>query len=68
MKVERRGNSVFISHNGLTLFFNRYGSEYSIKATTRESSNPMAEKWLAAGKMRVDRAAFDKLVELLTEL
>lgn len=67
-KVEKRGNSVFISHDGLTVFFNRYGSEYGIKATYRETNNPMADKWLEAGRMSVDRESMDKLVKLLAEL
>jgi len=68
LKVEKRGDSVFISHNGLTVFFNRFKDGYGIKATYREASNPLADKWLEAGKMSVDVADFDLLVKLLREL
>jgi hypothetical protein len=68
VKIERRENSVFVSHNGLTVFFNRFKDGYGIKTTYREQSNPLADKWLVAGKMSVNNTDYDRLVKLLGEL
>ena len=49
MKIEKRGESVFISHNGLTVFFNKQKEGYTIKATERLQDG----SWRTAGEMSI---------------
>jgi hypothetical protein len=64
LKVEARGNSVFISHNGLTVFLNRTREGYTIKATERLENGD----WREAGFMRVESEDFKQFVKFAVEL
>jgi hypothetical protein len=63
VKVEKRGDSCFISHNGLTIFCNKRPDGYEFRVQTRQN-----EKWSLAGDMMVDREAYLQLVEFLKQL
>jgi len=64
MRIEKRGDSVFVSHNGLTVFLNRTREGYSVKATERLESGD----WREAGFMRVKAEDFKRFAALLGEL
>ena len=63
VKVEKRGDSCFISHNGLTIFVNKRPEGYEFRVQTRKS-----EQWSLAGEMMVDKQAYAQFVELLKQL
>jgi hypothetical protein len=64
MKIEKRGNSVFISHSGLTIFLNRTKEGYTIKSTERLQNGD----WRESGFMRVSSEDFKKFADLIGEL
>jgi hypothetical protein len=63
VKVEKRGDSCFISHNGLTLFFNKQPSGYQIRVQKREG-----EKWTLVGEMQVEKTAYLELLNVMKQL
>jgi hypothetical protein len=63
VKVERRGESCFISHNGLTIFCNKRPEGYEFRVQTRKN-----EQWSLAGEMMVDKKAYAQFIELLKQL
>lgn len=73
MKIERRDYTVFIAHNGLTLFFNRYVDKetkkpfFFIRANKGLHGVEGTEitSWITVGEMRVEPEDLKKLVELL---
>lgn len=64
MKVEKRGNSAFISHNGLTVFVNKTPTEYTIKATERLENGD----WREAGFIHVPQRDLQQFIYYLREL
>jgi hypothetical protein len=71
VKIEKRGDSCFISHNGLTLFFNKRVKDemlgvgdYQIRVQKRERDG----QWHLVGEMQVEKAAYLELLILMKEL
>jgi hypothetical protein len=64
MKIEKRGNSVFISHSGLTVFCNKIREGFTIKATERLENG----SWREAGFMKVQAEDFRIFFRFLEEL
>lgn len=71
MKVEKRGDSCFISHNDLTIFFNKRvkdevlgTGDYQIRVQKRERDG----QWHLVGEMEVEKAAYLELLLLMKEL
>lgn len=63
VKVEKRDQSCFISHNGLTLFFNKQAVGYQIRVQKREG-----EQWRLVGEMQVEKPAYVELMKVMKEL
>jgi len=63
VKVERRGESCFISHSGLTIFCNKLPDGYEFRVQTRKDG-----KWSLAGEMQVEPLDFQRFVEFLIKL
>ena len=61
MKVERNSRGAFISHDGLTIFFNDDGT---IKVTRRDDS-PVFSQYHTVGEIKADRESIKKLGGLL---
>ncbi len=68
VKVEKRGDSCFISHNGLTLFFNKQPSGYQIRVQKRENMGLAEERWVLVGEMQVEKAAYLELLNVMKQL
>jgi hypothetical protein len=76
LKIERRGDSCFISHNGLTIFFNKFQDKKThelvfnirVNAADYEQGSGLVKKWRSVGEMHVDRAGFDKLCTTMNQL
>lgn len=63
VKVERRGQSCFISHNGLTIFCNKMPGGYEFRVQTRKNG-----EWSLAGEMLVKPEDYQQFVEFLKQL
>ena len=63
MKVEKRGESCFISHSGLTIFCNKHPDGYEFRVQTRKNG-----VWKLAGEMLVNPADYQAFVEFLKQL
>jgi hypothetical protein len=69
LKVERRDNSVLISHNGITIFANLLqDGSYTLKVTKRLHDVDGNETWITVGNMTVPKNAFYEFVDLLGDL
>ena len=76
MKIERRDNSVFIAHNGLSIFFNKFEDKatheqsFSIRVNKAEleRGSGLVKKWHFVGDMVVDRAGYDQLCAMMNQL
>ena len=64
MKIEKRDNSVFISHEGLTVFFNRYREGSTVRVTSRGAG----DVWSEAAKMNLSTEDLKRFAGLLGEL
>lgn len=64
MKIEKRDNSVFVSHEGLTVFFNRYREGSTVRVTTRDQQ----DVWHEAGKMNLSNDDLKRFADLLGDL
>ena len=64
MKIEKRGDSVFISHDGLTVFVNKTREGYSVKATERLEDGG----WRVSGFMRISQQDLQQFIYYLREL
>jgi hypothetical protein len=63
VKVEKRGDSCFISHNGLTIFCNKRPDGYEFRVQTRKN-----DQWSLAGEMKVESPDFQRFADLLKQL
>jgi len=68
LKVEKRGNSGFISHNGLTIFFNKHARDYDIRVQKAEQKQDGKREWHLVGQMTVENEAFKQLQQILAGL
>jgi hypothetical protein len=68
MKIEKRGNSGFISHEGLTVFFNKYATHYTISVQKAEQRSDGQRVWLKVGTMTVEKLEFKQLQQVLASL
>jgi len=77
LKVELKENAAFISHNGVTIFFNKYTDRKTHKQTfmirvTKEEFEPgngLRKRWHVVAEMfDVSREAYDKLCTVLNQL
>ena len=64
MKIEKRDNTVFVSHEGLTVFFNRYKEGSTVRVTTRDDK----DVWHEAGKMNLSNVDLKRFAEMLGDL
>ncbi len=54
MKIERRGYSVFIAHNGTTIFANKHvDGTYSLKISSRVTNEKDVQYWVTTGEIDV---------------
>jgi hypothetical protein len=76
LKVERRDNSVFISHSNLTIFANKFQDKathetfYNIRVhkAEDEQGHALVKVWKPVGMMDVAAKDFQNWAELLLEL
>jgi len=76
LKVEMRGNSCFISHNGLTVFFNRFHDKQTHKVTfnirvhkaEKQNGNGLSKVWKPVGEMDVSAEDYALLTKFLADL
>ena len=74
LKVEKRGDSCFISHNNLTLFINKYFDKKDPKTpyfrfkVTRAEGNYGARQWFLVGDFDCDAETFHNFATLMSEL
>jgi hypothetical protein len=76
LKVEKRGNSVFISHNDLTIFVNKFQDKETHQAffnvrvhkAEKQNGNGLNKVWKPVGMMDVEAEDFMQFVEFLAEL
>ncbi len=66
MKIEKRDNSVFVSHNGLTILANKTREGYSLKTTEMVESS--CARWVTAELMELTTEDFRKWLSLLAQL
>lgn len=64
MKIERRGNTVFIAHNKLAIFFNRGKGGYVVRVNKGFED----DSWTTVGEMDVEPDQLRRLLEALGDL
>ena len=73
MKLEKRDNSVFISHGGLTVFFNALrnretGEKFYSISVNKAEGEPENRTWTKTGNMTVNPDVFADLTLKLASL
>ena len=69
MKVENRGNSCFISHEGVSVFFNKQKEgDYTIRVNKQNVHDGFTDKWSTVAEMHTDKEAYKKLIAEMSRL
>lgn len=66
MKVEKRGDSVFVAHGGVAIFADRVANDaYHLRINRRVHDIEKHEEWITVAEMDMSRADFKEWAELL---
>ena len=69
MKIERRKYVVFIAHNNLAVFFNRYKDNYLLRINKGlHNEKGEVDKWITTGEMEIEPEQLKDFLQKLQEL